>query len=74
MTKNEAIEPPEHWADLPSDVRSAMIDQAKDRLFWKNAFSRLGRFSKLAQALLIIITAIAAFRSGMADWILGAKK
>ncbi len=74
MTKSKKDPLPEHWSEIPENVRQAMVDQANDRLFWKSFFTRLGAFSKIAQMLLLIGTLVALVRSGAADWILGAKK
>lgn len=74
MSKTNEVTPPDSWSEISPDVRQAMMDQAKDRLFWKAVFARLGAFSKFAQVLLVIIAFAAALRSGLADWLLGARK
>ncbi|MGB0854247.1 MAG: hypothetical protein ACPGSI_13220 [Pikeienuella sp.] len=74
MTKTKEMTPPDHWSEIDPDVRRAMVEQGKDRLFWKSAFARLGAFSKFAQVLLVIFAFVAALRSGLADWVLGVRK
>lgn len=65
---------PAHWSELDGTIKRAIIKQANDRIFWEGAMSRLGGAGKIATSLLAIAALLALFRTGLAEWILGAGK
>jgi hypothetical protein len=70
----KAKAPTENWGDLSPEVRSAIIKQANNQIFWENALIRVGAFGKFAQVVLVIIAFLAAVRVGVVDWLMGAKE
>jgi hypothetical protein len=68
---------PDHWAEIPKDIRMAIVQQAKDRLWWNGFKDRLNRAGKWASPLVVLVGAFLLFRDqfvAAAAWIAGSGK
>lgn len=61
---------PEHWGDLSDEQREALLELAAGRLFWKQAWARLGWLKTLGTVLLTLAAALTLGRDALAKWLM----
>ncbi len=61
---------PETWAELPTDLRKAIIRNANSILWWDQLFARLERMKGLATVLMALVMFVAFAREQIAEFAL----
>lgn len=69
MSEDEAAE--KEWAELPPELRKAIIAAGKRRLFWRQVREMFAGTRDIAGIFLTIAAAYVLLRNGFLDWISG---
>ncbi len=68
MTENEQ-NPLEHWGDLSDEQRTALLEMARSRIFWKQLGTRMQWLKGVASIVLTLLAAWTILGDTVAQWI-----
>lgn len=58
------------WDELPASLREAMIEEAQNRLFWKQFGGKFGQLKGIASVILTLIALYVVLKDSAAQWIM----